>query len=156
LLEARRVIIAIEKFAQPSNIDSTIYEFYEKTKVLFIDSLFKHAQVLEDSQKLADAYYYYKRIVDVDSSQTTAIEKLKEVDLKLSGKQKPVVKEVKTVEKTAEEIEKIYKDGVAKFFAEDYESAIKLFKLVLKYKPGHDGAQKYLSRAEVRLKALQK
>jgi tetratricopeptide (TPR) repeat protein len=113
--------------------------------------------VLEDSQKLSDAYYYYKLLVATDSLNEKARLRIERVDEKIKEKEKgkstPATPSSKSV-MTPEAIDKLYNEGVSKYFAEDYKAALELFKKILKYKSDHEGAKKYLTRTEARLKLL--
>jgi len=47
-------------------------------------------------------------------------------------------------------------EALSKFFSEDYNGALKLFKTILRYDPTYESAQKYLKKTEARLKVLKK
>ena len=151
---ALRIMDAMSKHL---SVSEEISKAYEKAKVFWTDSLMKQAQVLEDSGKLADAYYYYKKVFNFDTLCEEAAKKMAEIDKKFSWKKSrstPKAKKVVVKKKTPEEIGKLYQQGIEQFLAEDYKTALKTFKEVLRYDPGHKGAKKYLKRTEIRLKVL--
>ncbi len=157
--EAERLIVLLEQYDCSSSTLEKAREAIEITKISLVDSLMGHARELEEAQKYADAYYYYKKIVEMDSLNQIALDKVDEMDKKLKGKQKPTTTTTPTTtpvkpKVTGEEITKMYNDGVARFLAEDYKGALKLFQSVLKYDSTHEGAQKYLDRTKARIKAL--
>lgn len=161
--EAKRLITMLKKFNCPDSVVDSHYKSYEATKTNWTDSLLTYAQALEDSQKLVDAYFYYKKIVDIDSLNEGVLEKLNQVNEKLKEKGKEKEKEKEkgknsqpsTIKQTMtpEAIEEIFNKGVSKYLAEDYKNALKLFRKVLKYNPGHERAKKYLDKTVIRLKA---
>ena len=118
--------------------------------------MLEYASTLEDSGKLADAYYYYNKVVVFDSLNETALAKIEAIDTRISQKGKGVSKQTgKPAQKSAEEIEEIYESAISKFLAEDYNGALSLLKTVLKYQPTHEGAKNYLGRTKARLKVLE-
>ncbi|MGB3478702.1 MAG: hypothetical protein WBB67_06035 [bacterium] len=152
---AERYIAALEKYDYPVATGDSIREVYEAKKLVCIDSLFDYARALEDSGKLADAYYYYNKVVAIDSLNETALTKMEEADSLLFQKKKDVSKQKsKTAKISPEEIEKMYSTAVSKFLDEDYNGALSLLRTVLKYQPNHEGAKNYLVRTEARLKVL--
>jgi len=166
LPEAERLIVLLEQYDCSSSTLEKARSVLKIIETTYIDSLIGYAQELEEADKFADAYYYYKKVVAMDSLNQIALEKVDEMDKKLTEKQKgtsvststPTTTSTTTTPSqpkiTEEEITKIYKDGVSKFLAEDYKGALKLFQSVLKYDPNHEGAQKYLDRTNARIKAL--
>ncbi len=152
---AERYIAALEKYDYPVATRDSINELYEAKKIVCIGSLLDYARALEDSGKLADAYYYYNKVVAIDSLNETALAQMEEADSRLFQKKKDVSKQKsKTAKISAEEIERMYSTAVSKFLDEDYNGALSLLKTVLKYQPTHEGAKNYLVRTEARLKIL--
>lgn len=139
---AEQYIAALEKYDCPVATRDSIHEVYEAKKLVCIDNLIDYARALEDSGKLADAYYYYNKVVAIDSLNETALAKIKENDTRISQKEKDVSKQTtKSAQKSAEEIEEIYKSAISRFVAEDYNGALPLLRTVLKYQPNHEGAK---------------
>jgi len=140
-------------------IDDKIIQNYYSLQKTWIDSLMNQARIKEDSTSYAEAFYYYRKVVEFDSSQVEAINGMHRVDSLLLIKNKPqstgqVVQSVKK-SKTPEEIEILFQSGVSKFIAGEFKDALKIFKEVLKYNPNHSKAQEYLKRTEARLKILE-
>ncbi len=152
---ALRVMGAMSKYF---SVGDEITRLYEKTRVFWIDSLMRLAQELQNSGKLADAYYYYKKVFDFDTLYEDAAKKMAEIDTEFTRKKlKSAQKRKRQViikKKTKEKIEKLYQKGIEQFLAENYQEALKTFKEVLRYKPGHSGARRYLKRTRMRLKVL--
>jgi len=155
---AKRLIIVIENFNCSEYVLDSIYKSYDLTKTTWADSILLIAQELEDSTKYADAYFYYKKIIDIDSLNETALLKFDEIDKKIAGVQENDTLHVSEVTPTLthKAIEKMYNEALAKFFSQDYKGARKLFNTILRYNPVHKGAQKYLKKTKARLKILEK
>lgn len=149
--EAERLMAIIENLGVPLTVIDSLHLVYERTRAVLIDSLLQIAQAFEDSSKFADAAYYYQQLVDVDSLNTAAREKVAEMNVILAKEEAAS----KPPAKTAAELEKMYNKAVSKFLAEDYNTAYKLFKVFLGYRPGHEGAKDYYERTKARLKALE-
>lgn len=133
-------------------IDS-VKEMYVNARKNWADSLFRLAQENENSKKYADALYYYHHLHAYDSLLTEARTGIRRVDSLLAmADKKNLPKEVKKM--TPDEIEKLFREGRAKFVADDYAGAKKIFQIVLANNPGHEKAKDYLRRTEARLKAL--
>ncbi|MGB9720477.1 MAG: hypothetical protein ACPL28_03225 [bacterium] len=139
-------------------LDEEIIANYNYLQKFWIDSLMNLARVKEDSSSYAEAFYYYRKVAEFDSSQIEAITGVHRTDSLLTLKNKPQTlstsQPVKKT-KTPEEIEALYQSGVAKFINKEFKETLKIFKEVLKYNPGHTMAQEYLRRTEARLKILE-
>jgi phosphopantetheine adenylyltransferase len=149
--EAYDLIVLIERHSVSSSIIDSLGVLYEATKSHWIDTLLQNARTFEDSSKYTEAAYFYQQVIDLDSLNTLAQEKVEEMKTKLTRE----TVTVKTPTKTASELEKMYNEAVAKFLAEDYTVAYNLFKTFLIYKPRHEGARDYFERTKARLKALE-
>jgi len=149
--EAQGLMALIERHSITPTIIDSLQVVYENARSHWIDTLLQNARALEDSSKYAEAVYYYQQVVDIDSLNTLAQEKVDEMNDKLTRE----TDAVKAPTKTASELEKMYNEAVAKFLAEDYNTAYNLFKTFLIYKPGHEGARDYFERTKARLKALE-
>lgn len=158
LQEAKRLIAVVENYNCSVSVLDSIHKSYDLAKTAWSDSFLQIAQELEDSTKFADAYYYYKKIVDIDSLNETALKKLDEIDNKITGLQKGDTlqppKETPAIDHQT--IKKMYNEALSKFFSEDYNGALKLFKTILRYDPTYESARKYLKKTEARLKVLKK
>jgi hypothetical protein len=151
---AYQYIYLLDNMGYESKLLDSMNSICASKKVLFIDSLIELAQALADSQKYADAYYYFNLVCDIDSLNQSAAAKRDEMHDIVIKKKKPDQGKTDptTATKSAQEIEEMYNRAVAKFLAEEYKEAQNLLKTVLKYQPGHEGAKSYLSRTEARLK----
>jgi len=157
MLYAVQCLTALDSFGYPQNIRDSVLGVYQEKKLAYIDSLIVLSQALEDSGKFADAYYYYSKVINLDSLNETALMKIAEFDTHLSQNDKDVTgseKPTEVVKISDEEIEEMYNSAISKFLEEDYKRALVLLKTVLKYKPNHEGAQNYLSRTKARLKFI--
>jgi tetratricopeptide (TPR) repeat protein len=157
ITDAYAYMVTCRRFnATDQQMDSMMI-IYNETKDLWIDSIFEYAKTLEDSQKISDAYYYYKQILTVDPLHQGAQERLGKTETaltnKIEGKTQPTSSGGKgaTPAMTAEQIESMFNQAVSKFIAEDYEGALTLLKTVLKNSPNHEGATNYLARTRARL-----
>jgi hypothetical protein len=145
---------SLKPYAQLRNaaLDS-VREMYVNARKNWADSLFRLAQENENSKKYPDALYYYHHLYAYDSLLTEARAGIGRVDSLLAmADKKNLPKEVKKL--TPDEIEKLFQEGRAKFVADDYAGAKKIFLRVLANNPGHEKAKDYLRRTEARLKAL--
>lgn len=139
----------------PYNADS-LARVIQAVKARILDSLMAEARAAEDSQRLADAYFYYGKVVEYDSTNEIARQKAAELSAP-----KPAVPPVsvrapvnaETVPSDAE-IETLYRQGVSKFIAAKYDDAKKIFRKILVYRPGHEKAKDYLRRTQARIDAL--
>lgn len=130
---------------------------YQGAKGAWVDSIFAHALALEDSNRLSDAFYYYKKIVSIDSLHEGAKEHLAKTDAllvaRIAGKTHGfgALNDGSSARMTAEQIQTMFHQAVNKFIEEDYEGALVLLKTILKHDPNHEGAENYLSRTQARL-----
>lgn len=147
--EAERLMAMIENLSVPSTMVDSIYTLYENAKTVWIDSLLQIAREFEESSEFAEATFYYQQIVDFDSLNIEAREKVDEMNEILARRGKANIPP-----KTSQELERMYNEAISKFLAEDYNGAYKIFKTFLSYKPGHVGAKDYYERTKARLKAL--
>ncbi len=139
-------------------LDAKMIETYNYLQKIWIDSLMNLARTKEDSHSYAEAFYYYRKVAEFDSSKTEAISGAYRTDSLLNLKNKPQASPTAQIvkkTKTNEEIEALYQSGVSKFIAGEFKDALKIFKEVLKYNKDHTKAQEYLKRTEVRLKVLE-
>jgi tetratricopeptide (TPR) repeat protein len=132
----------------PYNADS-LARVIQVVKMKVLDSLMARARAAEDSQKLADAYYYYRRVVEYDSTNELARQKVAELFVP-----KPETTRTKASVLSEVDIEALYQQGVSKFIVAEYEEAEKIFKKVLAQNPAHEKAKEYLHRTQARIKAL--
>jgi tetratricopeptide (TPR) repeat protein len=105
-----------------------------------------------------EAFCYYRKVAEFDSSKTEAISGAYRTDSLLNLKNKPQTSPTAQIvkkTKTNEEIEALFQSGVSKFIAGEFKDALKIFKEVLKYNKDHTKAQEYLKRTEARLKVLE-
>jgi tetratricopeptide (TPR) repeat protein len=155
---ARQLITDIQNYQDYKfTVSDTIINYYNAMTRFWSESLLILAKTREDSLQLADAHYYYRRIVDFDSTITGALEGLKRVELKLLEPLKPAGGNQSAVKtKSPEEIERLFQDGVSKFLAEEYDEALRIFKTVLSYDPDHENAKNYLARTNARINILGK
>ena len=155
--DAYRYMLACKRFNAPDEQLDSMKTVYLNTKTLWIDSVFLYAQILEDSQKLSDAYYYYKKIIAVDSLHEGAQERLAETETALTASLEGKTQSGSDQNQqaaprlTPEQIESMFNQAVAKFLEEDYNGALSLLQAVLKNDPNHEGAKNYLSRTQARL-----
>ncbi len=142
---------AVKSYAQNR---VTVYDsaraIYENAKKIWTDSLFWLARENEGSKKYTEARYYYNRLFSYDSLLAEARAGIQRVDSLVSAAALP--KEVMKL--TPEEIAKLFQDGCAKFVANDYAAAKRIFQKILASDPKHEKAKDYLRRTEARLKAI--
>ena len=155
ILKAGQYLAALDTFGYPQAVRDSVHRLYEKERVAYIDSLLIYSQSLEDSGKASDAYYYYNKIISIDSLNETALKKCEEFNKPLTLDNKIVTNDAKpseVIKMSDQEIEKLYNSAIDRFLNEDYDRALALFKTILKHQPNHEGAKNYLSRTEARLK----
>uniref|UniRef100_A0A7V1EI77 Tetratricopeptide repeat protein n=1 Tax=candidate division WOR-3 bacterium TaxID=2052148 RepID=A0A7V1EI77_UNCW3 len=157
---AKRVLIELQDYRKYGiTIDEKVYQDYDLFAKKWIDSLKALARISGDSGRYGEAFYYYRRIAEFDSTQSEAFEGMRLMDSLLLAKNKPqaTVKPEKVAKKTKtpEEIEVLYKSGVSKFVNGEFKEAQTIFKEVLSYNPNHEKAREYLKRIEVRIKILE-
>jgi len=157
---AKRVLIELQDYRKYGiNIDEKVFRDYDFFTRKWIDSLKALARISEDSGRYGEAFYYYRRIAEFDSTQTEAFEGMRLMDSLLLAKNKPQAtarpEKIAKKTKTPEEIEVLYKSGVSKFVNGEFKEAQTIFKEVLSYNPNHEKAREYLKRTEARIKILE-
>ncbi|MCK4395696.1 tetratricopeptide repeat protein [candidate division WOR-3 bacterium] len=144
---------------KPGHEDATAY--YEKATNAFtiqFDKLKTAAEALEKKGDYKNALTKYQELLTIDPTNTDVAAKLDELTKKLKEKEKP--KKPKKPKKpsipgvTDRDIDTWYKAGLNHFSRGNYKKAVGMFEKVLRYRPGHSGAQKYLSKSRTRLKAM--
>jgi tetratricopeptide (TPR) repeat protein len=158
ITDAYAYMVACKRFSATGGQLDSMMTVYNAAKGVWIDSIFTYALALEDSQKVSDAYYYYKKILSVDSLHEGAREHYAKTEGILTA-----ILEGKTpvstggadnetpARMTPEQIQGMFNQAVNKFLEEDYEGALILLKTILKNDPNHEGAKNYLSRTQARL-----
>jgi hypothetical protein len=129
-------------------------EYYEKAKMAFnvqFNVIKNKAEALENQGKLKDALEKYKELLDIDPMNKEIQDKVNALTKRLK---RPKPKKPTTPTVTDTDINNWYKSGLSHFSNGNYRKAINMFNKVLRYRPGHSGAKKYLQRARTRLKAL--
>lgn len=132
-------------------------EYYEKARMAFnvqFNVLKTKAESLEEQGKTKDALEAYKEILDIDPMNKEIQDKVNSLTSRLRRPEPEKPKKPTTPTVTDADIENWYKSGLSHFSNGNYRQAIDLFNKVLRYRPGHSGAKKYLQRARTRLKAL--
>ncbi len=157
--QAKQVLSELYNFSKYGfRIDEKILQSFYFMEKKWLDSLMALARIKEDSAQYAEAFYYYRKIAEYDSTQTEALNRMHIMDSLLLAKNKPMTttrpENLVKKSKTPEEIEALYKSGVNHFINAEYKQALKIFKEVLKYDPHHTKAQEYLRRTEARIKIL--
>jgi len=141
---------------KPGHKDATAY--YEKARNAFIiqfDKLKAAAEALERKGDYEGALTKYQELLTIDPTNTDVLAKLDELTKKLKEKAKPKKpKKPPAPGVTGKDIDTWYKAGLNHFSRGNYKKAVSMFEKVLRYRPGHSGAQKYLSKSRSRLKAL--
>jgi hypothetical protein len=151
LILAEMNLSAVKSYAQNRMaVYDSVRALYENAKKNWTDSLFYLARENEELKKFTEARYYYNRLLMDDSLLVEARAGIRRVDSLSTAAAQP--KEVKKL--TPEEIEKLFLDGRAKFTADDYAGAKKIFQKILASDSNHEKAKDYLRRTEARLKAL--
>lgn len=157
LKDAYAYMIACKRFDATSVQLDSMMIIYNNLRTFWVDSVFIYAQSLEDSQKLSDAYYYYKKIIAVDSlhegAQKRLVETEKLLTAHLEGKTNisSAPSQTTAPSMSPEQIQALFNQAVTKFLEEDYNGALQLLQTVLKHNPNHEGAKNYLSRTQARL-----
>ncbi|MEO0127423.1 MAG: hypothetical protein ABIL44_06720 [candidate division WOR-3 bacterium] len=158
--QAKQVLTELQNFAKYGlKIDDKVLQNFYSMERKWLDSIMALARTNEDSARYAEAFYYYRKIAEYDSTQTEALNRMKLMDSLLVTKNMPKTtispENLVKKSKTPEEIEALYRAGVERFINTEYKEALKIFKEVLKYDPNHTKAQEYLRRTEARIKILE-
>ncbi len=142
MISAKNLLKSLQEYRnQGFSVSDSIIQKYHYQQKVWIDSLMHQARIREDSSSYAEAFYYYRRVAEFDSTQVEAIAGMHRVDSLLMKKNRPQssgqaqVSEKKS--KTPEEIDALFQSGISRFIAGEYREALKQFKEVLKYNPNH-------------------
>jgi len=157
--EYKNAMTHLEKclMLKPGHEEATAY--YERARAAFtkqFDDIEIAAKVLEKKGDYKGALKKYKELLSIDENNTEVAAKIDQLTKRLAVNKVPPKVEGKppTSGVTEAQINTWYKQGLSSFSSGNYKNAISMFEKVLKYKPGHSGAKKYLGKARTRQKAL--
>jgi len=157
--EYKNAMLYLEKclLLKPGQPDASTY--YEKATDAFNKQFNKISAIAETLEKKGDykgALARYKELLSIDESNETVAAKVDALTKRLTVKTKPKTggKKPTTPGVSEADINKWYKQGLNYFSSGNYQKAINMFNKVLKYRPSHSGAKKYLNKSRTRLKAL--
>ncbi|OQX51520.1 MAG: hypothetical protein B5M53_10940 [Candidatus Cloacimonas sp. 4484_209] len=159
--EYKNAMLHLEKclLLKPGNEDATAY--YKKASSAFqkqFDEIKFAAEVLEKKGDYKGALKEYENLLNIDPGNNYVAAKVKEMNYKLKAPVKPekssTAPKPTTPAVSDVDIDKWYKTGLNYFSRGQYKKAITMFNKVLRYRPNHRGARKYLNKARTRLKAL--
>ncbi|MCK4575666.1 tetratricopeptide repeat protein, partial [candidate division WOR-3 bacterium] len=139
---------------KPENEDAGMY--LEKAKVDFFvqcEGLKSAAVKLEEKKDYKGALIKYQELLYLDPDNKEISVKVDEMTEKILLEKKKKVKKKAPPGVSDREIDKWYKAGLSHFGNGNYKNAIAMFEKVLRYRPKHSGARKYLGKARTRLKA---